>query len=193
MIRSRSYTLFPLLALLALAAGTAWLERVTRVEAPRDDGRSRHDPDFIAGNFTLRQLDENGRLKYALSASSMVHYPDDESTEVTEPRLTYLASPPPMTLSAKRATISKDGKVVELKDEVRGRREGGPSSLPVTFDSNRLTVFPDEEVARTASAVTLTQGRSVITGVGMEADNLNLLFKLHDRVRATIYRQEGKR
>jgi lipopolysaccharide export system protein LptC len=192
-IRSRSYTLVPLIALLALAAGTAWLERVSRVEAPRNDGRSRHDPDFVAGNFTLRQLDEHGKLKYALAADSMVHYPDDESTEVSEPRLTYLAKPPPMTLSARRATISKDGKVVELMDDVRGERAPGPASAPVTFKSSTLTVFPDDEIARTASPVTLTQGRSVIHGVGMEADHLNLLFKLHDRVRATIHRQEGKR
>jgi lipopolysaccharide export system protein LptC len=192
-MRIRSYTLFPLLALLALAAGTAWLDRVTRIEAPRDDGRNRHDPDFVAGNFTLRQLDQAGRLKYALSASSMVHYPDDESTEVSQPHLTYLASPPPMTLSARRASISKDGKVVELMDEVRGRREADARTPAATFTSSRLTVWPDDEVARTTAPVTLTQGRSVITGVGMEADHLNLLFKMHDRVRATIHRQEGKR
>jgi lipopolysaccharide export system protein LptC len=192
-IRIRSYALFPLLTLLALVAGTAWLERVTRIGVPLNDGRNRHDPDFTAGNFTVRQLDETGKLKYALSASSMVHYPDDDSTEVTEPHLTYLASPPPMSLQARRATLSKDAKVIELIDDVRGRREAGAKSPPITFTSSALTVWPDDEIARTAAPVTLTQGRTVIAGVGMEADHLNMLFKLNDRVRATIHRQEGNR
>jgi lipopolysaccharide export system protein LptC len=192
-IRIRSHTLFPLLSLLALAAGTAWLERVTRIDAPRNDGRNRHDPDFTATRFTVRQLDQTGKLKYSLSAGGMVHYPDDESTEVSEPRLTYLASPPPMTLQARRATISKDGKVVELMDDVVGQRESDAKTPPASFRSSALTVYPDEEIARTAAPVTLTQGRSVITGVGMEADHMNLLFKLDGRVRATIHRQEGRR
>lgn len=190
-MKIRSHTLFPLLALLLLAAGTAWLERVTRIEPPRNDGHLRHDPDFTAGTFTVRQLDKDGKLKYALTASSMVHYPDDESTDVTAPRLTYLESPPPMTLTSRRAHISKDGKVIELYEDVRGQRVAGPKSPPMSFTSSRLTVFPDDEIARTDAPVVLTHGNSVVTGVGMEADNLNLTFKLHNRVKATIHRKEG--
>ncbi len=63
----------------------------------------------------------------------------------------------------------------------------------MTFASSELTVYPDDELARTSAPVTLTQGRSVVSGVGMEADNLKRIFQLHDRVRATIYQQDKKR
>lgn len=192
-MKIRAYSVFPLAVLLTLAALTFWLDRATRLGEPRRDGRLRHDPDFIAENFTLRQLDQHGRLKYALSAEKMLHYADDESTDVTEPRLTYFETPPPFHLQAKRAHVSKDGKIIELRDDVLGRREAGVDTLPMTFASSELTVYPDDELARTAAAVTLTEGRTVITGVGMEADNLKRIFQLHDRVHATIYQQDKKR
>lgn len=192
-MKVRTYSLFPLAVLLTLAALTFWLERATRIDEPRRDGKLRHDPDFIAENFTLRQLDRNGRVKYALSAEKMLHYADDESTDVTQPRLTYFETPPPFHLQARRANISKDGKIIELRDDVFGRREAGVEDPPMTFASSELTVYPDDELARTSAPVTLTQGRSVVSGVGMEADNLKRIFQLHDRVRATIYQQDKKR
>lgn len=192
-MKFRTYSLFPLAVLLTLAALTFWLERATRIDEPRRDGKLRHDPDFIAENFTLRQLDRNGRVKYALSAEKMLHYADDESTDVNQPRLTYFETPPPFHLQAKRANISKDGKIIELRDDVFGRREAGIADPPMTFASSELTVYPDDELARTSAPVTLTQGRSVVSGVGMEADNLKRIFQLHDRVRATIYQQDKKR
>ncbi len=192
-MKFRTYSLFPLAVLLTLAALTFWLERATRIDEPRRDGKLRHDPDFIAENFTLRQLDRNGRVKYALSAEKMLHYADDESTDVTQPRLTYFETPPPFHLQARRANISKDGKIIELRDDVFGRREAGVEDPPMTFASSELTVYPDDELARTSAPVTLTQGRTVVSGVGMEADNLKRNFQLHDRVRATIYQQDKKR
>ena len=189
----RTYGLFPLAVLLLLAALTFWLERATRLDAPRHDGRLRHDPDFIAEQFTVRQLDAKGQVKYSLAADRMLHYADDESTDVAEPRLTYFESPPPLHLQARRANISKDGKIVFLMDDVVGRREAGSGDPEMTFRSSELTVYPDDEIARTPAPVTLTQGRTVVTGIGMDADNLNRIFTLHEHVKATIHQQNRKR
>lgn len=183
----RSSSLFPLTVLLLLVGLTSWLQHATNVETPRNDGKLRHDPDFIAENFTVRQLDASGKLKYSLTATKMLHYADDESTEVSEPRLTYLDRPPPLHLQARRANISKDGKIVDLREEVVGRREPDGSDPEMTFTSSRLLVYPDDELASTPAAVTLTQGRSVIRGVGMDADNLHRIFTLHQRVTGTFH------
>jgi lipopolysaccharide export system protein LptC len=192
-LRWRSYGLFPLAVLLMLAGMTLWLERATRLPDPRPDGRDRHDPDFIAENFTVRQLDASGNVKYAMSAQRMLHYPDDESTEVFEPRLTYLASPPAFHLQARRGSISKDGKMVVLRDEVKGRRQPGPSDPGMSFATPVLTVWPDEEVARTDAPVSLTHGASVVAGVGMDADNLQRTLRLRQQVTATIHTRERRR
>jgi len=189
----RSSSLFPVTVLLLLVGLTTWLQHATDVDTPRNDGKLRHDPDFIAENFTLRQLDAGGKLKYSLTATKMLHYADDESTDVSEPRLTYLASPPPLYLQARRANISKDGKIVDLHEDVRGRRESDGNDPEMTFTSSRLLVYPDDDVARTPEAVTLTQGRTVIKGVGMDADNLHRIYTLHKPVTGTIYPKDSKR
>lgn len=183
----RSSSLFPLTVLLLLVGLTTWLQHATDVEVPRNDGKLRHDPDFIAENFTVRQLDASGKLKYSLKATKMLHYADDESTDVSEPRLTYLDSPAPLHLQARRANISKDGKIVDLHEDVLGRRESDGNDPEMTFTSSRLLVYPDDELASTPAAVTLTQGRTVIKGVGMDADNLHRIFTLHQRVTGTFY------
>jgi lipopolysaccharide export system protein LptC len=189
----RTYNLFPLAVLLLLAALTFWLERATRLEQTYKDVKLRHDPDFIAERFTVRQLDANGKVKYSLAAEKMLHYADDESTDVTEPRLTYFENPPPLHLQARRANISKDAKIVFLKDDVFGRREPDAADPEMTFKSSELTVYPDDEIARTPAPVTLTQGRTVAHGLGMDADNLNRIFTLHERVKATIYQRKQQR
>lgn len=183
----RSSSLFPLTVLLLLVGLTTWLQHATDVETPRNDGKLRHDPDFIAENFTVRQLDASGKLKYSLKATKMLHYADDESTDVSEPRLTYLDRPPPLHLQARRANISKDGKIIDLHEDVFGRREPDGNDSEMTFTSSRLLVYPDDELARTTAPVTLTQGHSVIEGVGMDADNLHRIFTLHQRVTGTFY------
>jgi lipopolysaccharide export system protein LptC len=189
-MKRRTHSLFPLTILALLAVLTAWLDRATRVETPRQDGKQRHDADFIAENFTLRQLDKDGRVLHAMTAQRMLHYPDDESTELFEPRYTYLGRPPPFHVSASRGNISKDGKIVLLTDNVVARQEANQTQPEMTFRTDTLTLYPDEEIARTDAPVTVVRGKSRLTGVGMELDHLNRVLKLHAQVRATLMPQE---
>jgi LPS export ABC transporter protein LptC len=53
-------------------------------------------------------------------------------------------------------------------------------------------VFPDDEVARTTAAVTITQGASIIRGVGMDADNKTQIYRLHNQVNSTIEKKQRR-
>ena len=76
------------LVLLALLAGlTFWLQKVTAPVEAVGDGKFRHDPDAVAENFTIRTLDERGRIKYRLTAPYLEHFPDDDSSELKSPVL----------------------------------------------------------------------------------------------------------
>ena len=189
-MKRRTHSLFPLTILVLLALLTFWLDRVTRVETARHDGKQRHDADFVAENFTLLQLDKDGKVLHAMSAQRMLHYPDDESTEVIEPRYTYLGKPPPLHISAARGNISKDGNVVVLTDNVLARHEADQTQPEMTFRTDTLTLYPDDEIARTDDPVTIVRGGSTLSGVGMELDHLNRVLKLHGQVRATLLPRE---
>ena len=77
--------LFPLVLMLALALLTFWLERTVREEQAHPSQR-RHDPDYRVEKFVVTKFNAAGDLESTLSAAEMVHYPDDDSTELVAPR-----------------------------------------------------------------------------------------------------------
>ncbi|GAB4181253.1 MAG: hypothetical protein Fur0039_26100 [Rhodocyclaceae bacterium] len=184
----RTDSLFPLAVLALLAGLTFWLDRITREEAPRSDGRMRHDPDFIAEGFDLRQFGASGSLRYTLAARRMVHYPDDGSTLVSQPALAYFGAPAAARMSADTARISEDGSRIELTGNVELLREASRRAAALRATTSRLTVLPDEGMAFTQAPVRIAQGASVVTGTGLEANHDEGILRLQSSVRATLQR-----
>jgi lipopolysaccharide export system protein LptC len=182
----RTDRLFPLAVLALLAGLTFWLDQVTSAEAPDANARLRNQPDFTVDRLSLRQYDETGAIQFSLSAEHMVHYPADETTDVVQPRLSYFGSEPTAHLRAASARVSKDGKVVVLRDEVVARREPIGQGPELTAATSVLTVIPEQGFAVTDAPVRIVQGSSVITGVGMELNNKQATAVLKSHVRATI-------
>lgn len=191
-MKIRTYSLFPLMVLGLLAGLTFWLQRAIQSEreAPKDKGR--HEVDFVVEDFVARKLDPQGNLMYTLAAQKMLHYADDEDTEVIQPRLTYFGDPPSMHLRSRLAIINKDRSVVDLRDDVQAVREATAQDPELVLHTSQLTVYPDEEVASTKEPVKIVYGPSVLTGVGMDMDNKVRTFRLHDQVSGTFHRRPPK-
>ena len=178
-----SGTGFPLALILTLAALTAWLRQA--VELPMDgrDGKHRHDPDYIVEGARITRLNEKGQLAYTMSGEKLVHYPDDDSTEIIRPQMVYLnPQRVPVTLASQRADISADGARVVLRGDVELRRAATARQPALLARMDRLTVFPDDERAVTDSLVAISQGKSWVRGTGMEFDNEAQRFVLKSRV-----------
>lgn len=182
-----SANLLPLLLLTFLAALTFWLERATQSEGTSSSGKNRHDPDFIVSDLNMRQFNRDGGLKHSLTAKRMLHYTDDDSTVVVDPTLTFYSHAQPTRLSANQAWVSQDGKEVRLTEDVRMLREAADDSPALLVTTAELLVYPDDETARSAFPVTISQGRSTITGTGVEIDNREHILKLAGRVHGTLY------
>jgi len=178
----------PLLILILLVGLTMWLERATRVDDRPSSGKSRHDPDVIVDNFTVRRFDPSGQVQHTLTAQQLRHYPDDDTTELDKPLLLYRGKQSPTRISAERALLTKDGKEAILRDNVRVLREASPGNPEMTLETSVLNVYPDDEIARTDKPVKLTQGKSVAHGVGMVADRVKQTYILESRVKATLER-----
>jgi len=187
-MRLHSANLLPLVLLTLLAALTFWLEQTTQGDSLAPNGRGRHDPDFLVSDLEMRQFNQNGSLKHSLAAKRMLHYADDDSTVVEQPALTFYSQTLPTRLSAQLATVSQDGKEVRLSGDVKMLREARDDSPELLVTTAELRVFPDDEVARSAVPVTIRQGRSVITGSGIEVDNRGQTLQLLGRVHGTLHR-----
>lgn len=179
--------LFPILLLVALGALTLWLERATQLDNGQNNGKFRHDPDFMVENFTVRRFAADGMLQNTLTARKMVHFPDDDSTDVDAPRVLFNRGPQPVRLSSNTAWVSKDGKEVKLKGDVRYIRPGLNGAPETAIATAEMTLLPDDELAHSDVPVTITQGQTIVTGSGLDADNKAKLATLRGPVRGIIY------
>jgi lipopolysaccharide export system protein LptC len=184
--------LFPLLVLAMLAAFTFWLDRSSRGDGGGPNPHLRHAPDFWVDEFILRRYNLDGSIQHTLKATRMEHFPDNDTTEVSEPRVAYFRDDQATTMTARMALLDKDGQHVQLKDEVRVVRND-LSGTATMIDTSVLNVRPDDEYAQTYAPVTITQGRSVVHGTGgMEVNNKTRTAILNGPVTGTIYREQAK-
>jgi lipopolysaccharide export system protein LptC len=183
----RASHLFPLLLMLALAAGSFWLERTVRAPERDYSGKMRHDPDFVVEDFGITKMSAAGAPEYTLSAARMLHYPDDETTDIVAPHLVQRhENASPIVIGADRGRVSKNGEEASFYGNVVVVREAGQGQDELRVQTEYLQIVPDSDVARTDKPVIITEGRSRLSGVGMEFNNKTRQFALQSRVRGTF-------
>ncbi|MDR2689429.1 MAG: LPS export ABC transporter periplasmic protein LptC [Azoarcus sp.] len=167
----RAYQLYPLAIAALLAAGSIWLERLTREpEAPADTAAN-VIPDFIATDVRITGFAEDGSLRYTLDSPRIVHLPQNDTTLTESPRLRLFKQKQQTWLQAERGELGTDGKRIDFSGEVEVERKSDRSP-PLRLFSARLTVWPQDQRAATDTPVRLTRNGRIATANGLEADNI---------------------
>jgi lipopolysaccharide export system protein LptC len=160
--------IFPLALMFVLALLTFYLERTVREEDPHPALR-RHDPDYLITNFTTITYTQDGVAESMLSAAKMIHYPDDDTTELIAPRMVQSKpGEPRLTVSAERGALSRDGEEIFLHDSVLLVREAQPDHPEARLSTSFLHVVRDRSLARTDREVLLEEKHRSLAGRGME-------------------------
>jgi lipopolysaccharide export system protein LptC len=176
----------PVLLLGAFAILTYWLNAQIQVGTQKFDGSGRHDPDLYIEHFRAVSLDDQGRVRQALTAKLARHFPDDDSTEFDAPLITFSdPDKPQLTVTADRAIVTGDrehayffGNVKGVRDSAKGEANDGP----VVMTSEYLHVLPKEDRVLTDKAVTIKDSRGIINAIGMEFDNRSKKVKFGSHV-----------
>lgn len=173
------------LALAALAASSRWLLQTAEQAAPARTGRERHDPDFYLKDFTLTTMDKAGVPRNRLESPYMVHYADDDISEVTTPRMQVFGKDaPPWHIDAGMGVILSEGKTVLLRDGVIISQSDPHNGQLTTLRTADLTVTPESESAETASPVSFADSAgNVVDAVGMRANFRDERLELLSQVR----------
>ena len=175
----------PLILLALLAALTFWLDRKVQPTSRGPDGKTRHDPDFMMEGFSAVQMNPDGTRRYALSARRLVHFPDDNSTELEAPRLTYFDyQRAPVTVRSETATATSGGDDVYFHGDVQVVRTAYDRNAELGLFTSYLHVVPDRDFAETDKPVRIVEGNSTANAVGLEFDNRTRRFKLLSEVKA---------
>lgn len=185
-LSARTAIAFPLVLLGFIAMITFWINYTVQPELPKIDGSSRHDPDYIMSNFETTQTDINGDLRYKLAAIEMRHFPDDDTTELQQPRYTQFAVNKPYTrVVGKRGFVSSNGEEVQLVDDVIVTRQAFEDKGEMTVETDYLNIRPNEELVTTDRPVVIRQApKTVIYATGMIYEKKKKTVTLLNRVRA---------
>jgi lipopolysaccharide export system protein LptC len=185
-VKIRAANLLPLLLVLFLAGLTLWLRIAVDTPTGGDSGRHRHDPDAIVEGFTVTRLNERGTTQYSLTANRMIHYADDDTTELTAPQLVRRGDGPPITITSERGNLTHNSEEAFFHDNVLVVREATPEQQELRLRTSYLHLLAEQGIARTPLPVTITEGRSVLSGVGMEFNKESRRFALLSHVRGNF-------
>lgn len=178
--------LFPLGLMLVLALLTFWLDRAVR-EEPVHPSQRRHDPDYLVHNFTSTSFNRLGLAETTITAEKMLHYPDDDSTELVSPRVVQeKPTQPRFTVRADRGVLAREGDEIFLYDNVYLVREPDDVHPSTRMNTSFLHILRDRSIVRTDREVTIVEGRRSLSGRGMEYNNDSRELLLRSDVTARI-------
>jgi len=183
-VRFSTTRLFPLGLMLALALLTFYLERTVR-EDDAPPALRRHDPDYLVTNFTTTTYNRDGAVETVMSAERMVHYPDDDTTELFAPRVMQ-AKPnqPRFSVRAERGQLSRDGDEIFLYGDVLLVRDAAADRPEARMTTDFLHILRDRSLVRTDRDVKIVEGSRSLSGRGMEYNNESRELVLRSDVHA---------
>jgi len=151
-----------------ITAGSWWLAQRAETQIPYRP--QPHSPDYYLNDFSAITTGADGQPEKRLRARRMVHYPDDDSTELVRPRMTFYQSPdPPWRIRSDSGWIAGNKEQVLLQGEVNIDRDGGANVRPMHIITRDLRIRPDDDYAETEAAVHARSDRSWIEAEGMQA------------------------
>ena len=169
--------------MLSLALLTFWLECAARMDQGHPSLR-RHDPDYLVHNFRIVGYGPAGAPESMLSARRMVHYPDDDSTNLDSPRvLQTKTGEAPMTLTADRGALSQNGEDTFLYDNVLLVRSAIPQLPEMRMETSFIHVVRARSLFRTDREIAIHEDGRLLTGRGLEYDNESRVLQLRAKVR----------
>ena len=186
-MKARVTTLLPLALMLLLAGITLWLQYIVSEGSGDAAKPPAHEPDAIVENFTVQRLDTSGKLLYTFSAPRMTHFADDGMGEVIYPRVVQLGRDGgDLVATANRGTYNRRIDEAQLYGNVQVVREATPQYPEFRARTEYLHLLTEKGVAKTDRSVIITEGRSILTGVGMVVERDKRQFTLQSQVRGVF-------
>jgi lipopolysaccharide export system protein LptC len=178
-----------LLLLAALGLFTFYLSQVADRDQARKPARKvlSSEPDYFVERLALLGMNERGDPSFRLEAQRLQHFPDDDTTLFEEPVIVSLdAARPRITVTADRGRLTSGGDEAHFSGNVIVTRAATETAAPLRADTDYAVVVPDRDIVRTDRPVTIVQGGSRLTGVGMEIDNRTRQLRVDSQVRAVV-------
>lgn len=132
-----------------------------------------NQPDGFMETVVATILNKEGHPTLKVATPKMVHYFNGDTTEILHPDVTiYRNSPQPWTVHSQFARAKGGTNEILFWNHVVVHHPEDTINPLTTMQTTTLTVFPDEQIARTNQPVLIEQPGTIVHAVGMIA-NLN--------------------
>lgn len=174
----------PLVIVGGLVLLTTWLGQVSDHPLQIGGGKVGHDPDYFVDDMKAVAYDAAGVPRYHLTVKHMQHFMDDDTTTLEAPNfLRDGPGVPRMEAHSDRGTISPNGDIIYLFNDVRMRQDSLSGDLPIEVSANYLKVMPNQDRVSSNRPVTITQGSSKLSADALKADGKARTFEMDGRVK----------
>lgn len=131
--------------LMLLGGGSWWLSgRVSPPEVEKNL-EARHDPDYIIENFSATVMNELGRRRYILNARKLVHFPDDDTSELEQPYLIqFQDGAAPIHARSHYGWLSSGATEIVMTGAVHVARNRDPRDAGAQITTDKLTIELDK-------------------------------------------------
>lgn len=171
--------LFPLGVLLGLVGLTFWLSRYVAGDLGAARKAGAGDPDIVVEQFVARKLSPEGDVQYVVQAKTMAHFPADDSSLLEQVVFTATnPGQPTIVAKAPRGRLIKGGDEVVMDGGVVIVSEQFGKSPAMTMRTPKLTLLPEEHLARSREGVVIESAQGVVRASHFELNNLARTLKL---------------
>jgi len=159
-----------IIVMTALAVATGWLLQRLDEDSLGITPQERHEPDYYMERFAKMSMDAEGRPDNKLAAEFMVHYPDDDSTELVRPKIEiYNGAERPWIVVAERGWVSANNEVILLYGPVEIWRNDSAGNRGLEVLTRDLRILTDEDYAESDNPTTVRSRTSTTEALGMRA------------------------
>ena len=131
------------------------------------------EPDAYMEDVVATILNKEGNPSMKIETPKMVHYAENDVTNISQPHITvYRQSPEPWYINSNFAKASDGVEEILFWDNVVIHHAQDIDNPTTTMTTTTLTVFPNQQLAKTAEAITVTQPNATLHAIGMLA-NMN--------------------
>ncbi len=125
-------------------------------------------PDYILTNATRTEMNDEGQAKYRIFVKRLRHYQESDRSEFDAPVLTIVRDNAKWTVTSDAGQATQGGKEIQLWGNVVVLKHKTAGEPETQLDTEKLTFWPEQDLAETQSPVVIRQGKQQIHAVGMK-------------------------
>lgn len=164
-----------------LVALTSWLSYRSDTPAPQQGQTVQQAPDYFLHGLVATVTDANGNISHNLSAESLLHYPDTDTTALQQPVITTFGPQrSDWVVRAEQGEIAGQEEEIMLRGSVQLEQRG---ETPLQLLTDWLRIDAEHQLASTDAPVLLTSPAARVEGIGMQAYGKEQRLQLHSTVR----------